>query len=344
MDIETFVTGPFLSFVLFLFAIGILARIVFSLTSIYKSKTGKPFKWHYIVVTIGRSFLPFHKAIIERPVYSLLRYVFHICLIVVPIWLAGHIIFWESSWLGLSWASIPDAWADWMTLIFIGLTFFFLIRHIFITEIRRDSTAKDYLLILIGGLTFISGYFLAHGMLDSVSFLGDNMLTIHVLSGEAMLIMAVFLFVNSRLDKVKCTGCDSCTLACPTGTLDSQDKANVRIFSYSHYQCICCGACVGICPEKAAELRHDMSLIRFFQLFVKREIRSVEMKVCEKCGALFAPTPQLDKMSEMVPDDYIHFCPTCKKRNYAETIRQLTPWSSKIKVPDPGRHMTAVQQ
>ena len=344
MDVQSFVTGSSLRFVLFLFAIGILTRIVFSLLSIYKSKNGKSIRDQNIYFTIGRSLLPFHKVIIKKPLYTLLRYVFHICLIVVPIWLAGHIIFWESSWLGFSWTPLPDTWADGMTLVFIGLAFFFLIRHIIIPEVRRSSTIRDYLLIIVCVLTFMSGYFLAHGTLDSISFFGDNMMMIHILSGELFLLMTMFLFVNSRLVEVKCTGCDACTLSCPTGTLDSKDEEKVRTFSYSHYQCICCGACVSTCPEKAAEIKHELNVARFFQIVAKREIRSVELKVCEKCGALFAPTLQLDKMSELVTYDYIRFCDKCKKRNYAETFRQLAPWPSKIKIQDTGRHMTATHQ
>jgi ferredoxin len=344
MDVESFVMDPLLKIVLILFGIGILARIFLSLVSIWTSNKNKPFRWQYVFGTIGRSFFPFHQAIIQRPMYSLLRYVFHICLIVVPIWLAGHILFWESSWLGFSWTPLPDAWADGMTLIVIGLSFFFLLRHIIIAEVRRSSTVRDYLLIIVCALTFMSGYALAHGTLDSLSFFRNNMMIIHILSGEAMLLMAIFLFMNSRLDNEKCTGCDACSLSCPTGTLDSKDVAKVRIFSYSHYQCICCGECISTCPEKAAEIRHDMSLVRFFQFFVKREIRSVELKVCEKCGALFAPARQIDKMSETVTDDYIHFCVRCKKRNYAETFRHLAPWPLKIKVHEPEKHMAAVHE
>jgi formate hydrogenlyase subunit 6/NADH:ubiquinone oxidoreductase subunit I len=91
------------------------------------------------------------------------------------------------------------------------------------------------------------------------------MFTIHILSGEAFMIVAVFLFCRTRLNIEKCITCGACDISCPTGTLEARDEGPVRVFTYSHYQCICCGACLNTCPEEAAELRHEISLARFFQ-------------------------------------------------------------------------------
>ena len=222
-----------------------------------------------------------------------------------------------------------------MTLLVLGLAVYFLIRRIIIPNIRFDSAISDYILIVITALPFVTGYFLTHGSQDSIPFLGENMAVIHMMSGEAMIIMVVFLFCRTRLNTEKCIGCAACELSCPTGTLESNDEENQRIFTYSHYQCICCGACVSTCPEMAAELRHEMSLGRFFQVVPKQEIRSVELKACERCGAFFAPEPQLDKIGQTFKDDYMHFCPRCRKVNIGDLLYQLSPWHRKRQVPPP---------
>ena len=80
----------------------------------------------YYLATFGRFFIPFHKAVAKKPGYALLRYVFHLCLFVVPIWLGGHIVLWSESRFGWDWKSLPDSWADWMTLLVLAAALFFL--------------------------------------------------------------------------------------------------------------------------------------------------------------------------------------------------------------------------
>jgi nitrate reductase gamma subunit len=79
-----------------------------------------------------------------------------------------------------------------MTLIFLAIALFFLLRRIFSADIRLISGCADYFLLIITALPFLTGYFLTHGTLDSVGFLGDNMTLIHMLSGELMLILIPF--------------------------------------------------------------------------------------------------------------------------------------------------------
>ncbi len=331
MDFGSFAEGPLLWIVFSLFIIGILVRSAFFFSLILKSSKNTHLRWRHILATFGRSLFPFHSALTKRPLYAALRYVFHICLIVVPIWLSGHIILWEESRFGWSWHALPDALADWMTLLLLLLATYFLTRRILLAEVRRTSANSDYFLIVLTALPFLSGYLLTHGNLDAIAFLADNMRTIHVLSGEAILIAAVFLFYRTQLNVEKCTGCAACELGCPTGTLESRDGGGLRVFSYSHYQCICCGACVALCPEEAAELRHEIGLGRFLQTVPKQEIRSVELALCESCGAVVAPVPQVEKVRQVITDDFIRFCPKCKKRHSAEGFYQLAPWAKKLK-------------
>jgi len=329
MDFSSFIEGPLLWIVFLVFIIGIIARIVFFFFEIIKSSRDKDYRLRYSFATFGRSLLPFHNAVIKKPIYAIVRYVFHICLIAVPIWLSGHIALWEESRFELTWRSLPDAWADWMTLLLLGLVIYFLIRRIVAKDIRFNSSIPDYVIIILTALPFVTGYFLTHGSLESIAFVGNNMWTIHIVSGEAMILMAVFLFCRTRLNTQKCTGCAACELNCPTGTLESTDEGNVRIFTYSHYQCICCGACVNTCPEEAAELRHEISLAGFFQIVPKQEIRSVELTACERCGALFAPVPQLDKIGQTFTHEYLRFCPRCRMVNIGDLLHQLSPWHRK---------------
>ena len=327
MDFYSFVNGPLIWIAFLVFAVGLLTRLAFFFSAILKDRGGKEQGWGYYLITVGGSLLPFHRAALKTPVYAGLRYVFHICLFAVPIWLSGHIVLWSESRLEWDWSPLPDTWADGMTILVVIFALFFLIRRVIVPSIRPGSTVTDFVLIVITALPFVSGYSLTHGTLDSVAFFEEHMTVIHILSGEVMIVTAVFLFCRTRLNTEKCVACTACEMICPTGTLESEDKENKRIFTYSHYQCICCGACVKTCPEAAAELRHEISLNRLLQFRPKQEIRSVDLTACERCGAFFVPEPQLDKITKMFAHDYTRFCPRCRKVNIGEVYHKLSPWT-----------------
>ena len=207
MDFYSFVEGPLLWIAFLTFIIGTILRIALVVATARKmdGPMFQHFSWKYVLATLGRWILPINKDMAKNPVFMSLVYIFHICLIVVPIWLAGHVSLWEESRFEWSWTALPDAWADWMTLILIAISIFFLLRRLISADIRLLSTLSDYLLIVVTALPFVTGYFLTHGTLDSIALLGDNMSLIHMLSGELMLILIpltrlshAFLFFFSR--------------------------------------------------------------------------------------------------------------------------------------------------
>lgn len=194
MDLSSFAEGPLLWIAFLVFIMGTLIRMA---QFIFVARTkDKPlynyFSVKYILSTLARWLLPLNVTVKKNPVFIICVYLFHICLIVVPIWLAGHVSLWEESRFGWSWSSIPDKWADWMTLLLLAIAIFFILRRALLPDLRLITTAGDYLLIVVTVLPFLTGYFLTHGTVDSIKFLGDNMRLFHVLSAELMLILIPF--------------------------------------------------------------------------------------------------------------------------------------------------------
>jgi len=328
MNVWSFVAGPLLWLTFLIVIIGILARIAFFSYAIFKSSKHREFRWTYLFVILwtylfvilGRFLLPFHKAATKRPLYATIRYLFHACLIVVLIWSNGHIISFNVSRFGWYWTPLPDALVDGTTLLVLGLIALFLFRRIIVSEVRLRSSRSDYFLIVATALPVLTGYISYHQWFDY-----KTMLSLHVLSGEAMLISIVLLFCRIKLDPVTCTGCAACELCCPTATLESTDEEKRRIFSYSHYQCIACGACIETCPEGAAALHHEISLKGLFQMISKEEIRCVELTVCERCGCFFAPVPQLEQVERIVAEEemkiaVLKYCDKCRRRFILDQI------------------------
>ena len=126
------------------------------------------------------------------------------------------------------------------------------------------------------------------------------------------------------MNPATCTGCASCELSCPTGTLESRDESGWRIFTYSHYQCISAApACKP--ARRAAQLRHEVSLVKFFQALPKLEIRRAELKSCKQCGGFFVPEPLFTKINHSFKEEYLLYCPVCRKVNVADSYLRLSP-------------------
>lgn len=194
MEFYSFVAGPLLWIAFLTFIIGSLFKIAIFLFISRKSDRViyQYFRLKYILISLGRWLLPLNRDIAKNPVFSISGYIFHICLILVPILYSGHIILWEESRFEWSWTPLPDGLSDWLTIIFLAIAIFFFIRRIISSDIRLISTLSDYLLLCATALPFMTGYFSAHGTLDSIQFFNENMYLIHMLSGELMLILIPF--------------------------------------------------------------------------------------------------------------------------------------------------------
>ena len=316
-----FIEGPLLQVALYGFAAGVLVRSAFFVARITAAGLfpNAPGSQRPVALILARALLPYHVVTIKRPFFASIRYLFHGCLIAVPIWFSGHIAMWEESGLEWYWTPLPDAAADVMTLMVIGLSLFFVFRRLLVAAVRRQSAICDYLVIMVAALPFLSGYLYTHGTLDAIGFFKDYLWYLHLLSGETMLLMIAFMFCVTRLREDRCVGCAACTLSCPTGTLQFADQGQFRVFSYSHYQCICCGSCVKACPEGAAELHHEVAFARFFQVVGGKVIRKAKLLTCEMCGAPYAPEWQLKRIDILLREKQVksyrmNCCSRCKKK------------------------------
>lgn len=300
-----------------LFVTGALMRALFFVVCISRSRPVSRHSFLHRCVTPLGIFVPFHRAFLKKPVYTIIRYAFHAGIFIVPIWFSGHVRLWEESRFEWYWTPLPDAWTDWMTLSVVAACAFFLVRGI-VLKVRRKTGAADVLLILITGLPFLTGYLLTHGSLDTILFFENYLYHMHLITGEILLVTVIFLFVQTRLSKADCVGCAACVENCPTETLASTDKERLRTFKYSHYQCIGCGSCVSVCPESAAELTHAIGIGRFFQIFSKNDISAFELATCERCGVTTAPKSQIAKLDGILSANDVEMvvlntCDRCKK-------------------------------
>lgn len=188
-----FVEGPLLWVAWIVFIGGSILRLIafFSLSRKRDKIIYQHFHWGYVLKTWLRFLLPFNQTVKKSPVFTLSGYVFHVCLILVPLFIVEHIMYWEEETrFGWSWYSLalPERWAYWMTLAVIFIGAFFLVRRIVAPEVRIISSASDYLLLIVAILPFLTGW-LSVNVQGSAFLEAINIRLIHIMSGELMLFL-----------------------------------------------------------------------------------------------------------------------------------------------------------
>jgi nitrate reductase gamma subunit len=122
----------------------------------------------------------------KHPVMAIVSSVFHLCLFVAPLFAVGHSLVLYESW-GVSFVSLPDGLIDVLTIVFLAGGVFFLVRRMVLPRVQALSTPYDYLLLFITVAPFLTGFFAYHQWFDY-----KTVITLHLLTGEAMLIAIPF--------------------------------------------------------------------------------------------------------------------------------------------------------
>lgn len=122
----------------------------------------------------------------ENPAVTVATFVFHICILAVPIFLGAHIDLWNQ-WFGVSWVALPDHVADTMTVLAIVAAAFFAYRRIAVKEVAFVTTCRDWFTLIVAVAPFVTG-FLAYHQIFNYQF----MIVLHVITGLAWLVFIPF--------------------------------------------------------------------------------------------------------------------------------------------------------
>jgi len=125
----------------------------------------------------------------NRVVYTVTSIIFHIGLILVPVFLFAHIKLWREG-VGFGWYAISQRLADVLTLTVIVTGILLFIMRVANRDSRFLSRSQDYLLPWLLIIPFISGYLAMHPQLNPFPY--TMTMIIHVLSGELVLVLMPF--------------------------------------------------------------------------------------------------------------------------------------------------------
>ena len=186
-----FARGPLFAFTFLVMILG-LARLI--LIQVYTLITGKGRRltnapWRKIMSEAASWVVPVRHLIPGTKLFSVVSYLFHIGVLIVPLFLADHIALWEG-FLGINLPAIGYGLADFLTLFTIACIVILLGFRIFSRRLRSMSRQADYALLLIVLVPFASGYLAMHPQYNL--FPWDVMMLIHLLSAELLFVTIPF--------------------------------------------------------------------------------------------------------------------------------------------------------
>jgi len=183
-----FARGPLVWIAFAVFILGCLYRLVWMLIASKKDKVVYPYlKWKYGLRSLLHWVIPFAARNMRmRPVFTIFSFLFHICLLLTPIFVLGHIILWNESW-GVSWWNLPESLSNLMTIIVVISLVLFIMRRIADPTVRFVTSWSDYLIILIVAAPFVTGLLAYYQVFDY-----KTIITIHMLTGAVWLMAIPF--------------------------------------------------------------------------------------------------------------------------------------------------------
>jgi len=183
--------GPAFRLCFALMMLGVLRLAVLNaanIASMVARTRNKDIPWGTVVRETAAWLLPYRKARREAA-FTVASILFHVSVIVVPVFLAAHIRLWQRG-IGLAWPGVSNTAADYLTLLAIATAAALFLKRVSAQATRTLSRAQDYLLPLMIMVPFVSGYLAMHPSVNPFGYEGT--MFVHVISGD--LLLALFPF------------------------------------------------------------------------------------------------------------------------------------------------------
>jgi len=190
-----FVRGPLLWVALLIFFFGCLYRIISLLKMADKEKCIYPYmNLKYSLRSLLHWSIPFGSRNMRlNPIFTIISFTFHICLLITPVFLLAHNLLLEESW-GIRLWTLPETVADIMSVVVILCCIYFLIRRFVSPVVNYVSSPSDIIFVLLVLAPFLTGFVAYHQL-----FAYKQILIFHILFGEIMLIAIPFSRLSHML-------------------------------------------------------------------------------------------------------------------------------------------------
>lgn len=187
----SFAKGPFFAFSFLVMALGLVRLVIIQIYSLIlrKGRRLQNAPWNKIAREAASWAVPVRHLIPGTRFFSVTSYLFHIGVIVVPLFLADHIVLWER-FLGTGLPAIGEQLADYLSLFTVLCIILLFGCRLFIARLRSMSKFMDYALLVLIFIPFASGYLASHPNVNP--FPWDISMLIHLMSANLLLIVVPF--------------------------------------------------------------------------------------------------------------------------------------------------------
>jgi nitrate reductase gamma subunit len=200
--------GPLFAFTFSIMVLGLLRHVVLQLHGLLtrKGRRLKQAPWRRIATSALGWAVPLGHLDRSTLVMTVASFLFHVGAVVVPIFLAAHVVLWEGL-LGVSLPALGEGAADLLTILTIVCIPVLFAYRVVTPRARALSEPSDYAILALVLLPFLSGFLAAHPTLNPLPW--SVMILLHILSAELLLLAIPFtklahivLFPFDRLSEV----------------------------------------------------------------------------------------------------------------------------------------------
>jgi nitrate reductase gamma subunit len=190
-----FVSGPLVWIAFIVFIGGMAYQLAMMLKLAKKDKVVYPYmNLKYGLRSLVHWVTPFASRNMRiRYETTLVTFAFHICLFVAPIFLTAHVAMISVAW-GVSWGTLSERTADWLTVLVMLAVVFFLVRRWVLPEVRFVTSVSDYILLAVVAAPFVTGYIAHRQWFDY-----EIVVIVHMITGAVMLMAIPFTRLSHML-------------------------------------------------------------------------------------------------------------------------------------------------
>lgn len=186
-----FASGPLFAFTFGIMVLGLLRLVIIQVYSLITGK-GRRLRnapWKKILAEAASWVVPVRHLIPGTKFFSIVSFLFHIGIILVPVFLADHIVLWEGL-LGINLPSIGHLLADTLTLFTIGCIIILFAMRTFSARLRAMSMRSDYTLLVAVLLPFATGFLASHPTFNPLPW--HTMYLLHLASANLLFVLIPF--------------------------------------------------------------------------------------------------------------------------------------------------------
>ena len=180
--------GPLFVFAFIFMVVGLVRHVVVTAWEMRRTmqRAGdKALPYRTAIVATVKWLFPLGK-LRQKFWFSLTSILFHIAILLVPIFLAGHIALWARG-VGVSWPAIPNSLADVLTIVAVVTAIALVLQRLGARATRSLSRPQDYLLPLLIAVPFATGFLMMHPLDNPFSYSATFL--VHILSANLVMIL-----------------------------------------------------------------------------------------------------------------------------------------------------------